>query len=87
MKKSAAIADAIRVMTAWASEPSGGNFANSQIEGIITERDEEGLFDLLHGLISLSGVLLVRCEKETGIVPLETLQQIAAKYTNREDDG
>ena len=85
MNKGDAMADAIRVMTAWASQPDRPDFASSQIEDILRERDIEGVFDLVAGFVSLSGVLLTRLEKATGAGYLETLQQIATKYTNRED--
>jgi hypothetical protein len=69
---------AIDVMTAWTTEPSGGDFTRSRLVERVTE-EPDGAIKLIFGLITLAGWLLVRLEDATGQDMQSHLQDIARK--------
>ncbi|RLK13311.1 hypothetical protein DER29_4329 [Micromonospora sp. M71_S20] len=73
---------AIGVLTAWLSEPGGGNFAADQIHDLIAEGGDEAVADLLGGLVSVAGHLLVKTARATGRSEQEVLQDLAQKYVS-----
>jgi len=85
-KQAAALHDAIRVMSAWSSQPVGRDFTREQIDELLQERGVEDLVDLLDGFVSLAGVLLIERERETGKAPLDSLRDIGVRYGGQADD-
>ncbi len=80
--KEAHVRDAIAVMTAWLAEPDGGPLVLDTIERTVeaSSDDAAGLLDLIGGLVSLCGFLLVRRENETGVRPAATLQEYGRRF-------
>jgi hypothetical protein len=69
---------AIAILTAWANSPNDVQLAGDVLLSYVAEGIPEG--DLVHGLISLAGILLMRLEKATGTPAHELMADLARRY-------
>lgn len=70
---------AIDVMTAWATdEPNSAKFSGERLGEYVGE-GPDGEMQLMFGLVSLAGYLLVRLEERTGVSMQSHLQDIALR--------
>jgi hypothetical protein len=71
---------AIGILTAWTSEPGGGDFTRDQVLDLIREGGDEAIVGLIAGMITISGHLLIKLSDATGRSNLDILQELAARY-------
>lgn len=69
--------EAIGIMTAWLDEPDGGDFLPSVLRARLAEDGLDGIVKILHGLISLNGVLLTELLAATDVDEQATLRRLA----------
>jgi hypothetical protein len=74
--------EAIGVMTAWATEPGGTKFTAEYFNGLLAEFGATKAADVMGGMISLCGVLLVQAARQNDVTEREILQQIARRYAS-----
>jgi hypothetical protein len=77
--------NAIELMIAWAARPAGPpDLLIDCLRGQIDERPESeraaAAVELIMGMTSLCGALLVLLEGESGLDPQMTLQRLALRY-------
>jgi len=74
--------EAIGVMTVW-STSSNTEPTRDYYNQLLNEFGPEKVAEIVGGLVSLCGILLVRSANEKGMTEQEVLQGIAAKYATR----
>jgi hypothetical protein len=72
--------EAIGVMTAWATDPEDTRFTAEYFNRLLTQFGPTKAADVMGGLISLCGILLVQEARRDGVTEREVLAEMARRY-------